>query len=226
MVKFNIEDFFSKRFENESTNILLEKPAYFSATMMEDYVYQLMSYSLENYISYLAEHPNKTEITSRDITQLSNIDDCTTNMCRIMLENDNHGLSLTDIATKLHGDDNFKDNAVALTKYGENQVKTACQMGLTVFKNDLWYLTGIGYVMNNLSEKVQAKYYAINLLRDSFYSKIILSLHKKDTNLRDYMSILSESTQKRRSSRCQKVLSYYLTQCQVENISLNNLSFK
>lgn len=185
-----------------------------------------MSYSLEDYISYLAEHPNKTEITSRDITQLSNIDDCTTNLCRIMLENDNRGLSLTDIATKLHGDDNFKDNAVALTKYGENQVKTACQMGLTVFKNDLWYLTGIGYVMNNLSEKVQAKYYAINLLRDSFYSKIILSLHQKDTNLRDYMSILSESTQKRRSSSCQKVLSFYLTQCQVENISLNNLSFK
>ena len=226
MVTFNIEDFFSKRFEKESTNILLEKPTYFSATMMEDYVYQLMSYSLEDYISYLSEHPNKTEIISRDITQLSNFDDCTTNMCGIMLENDNQGLSLTDIATKLHGDDNFKDNAVALTKYGEDQVNTACQMGLTVFKNDLWYLTGIGYVMNNLPEKVQSRYYAINLLRDSFYSKIILSLHKKDTNLRDYMSILSESTQKRRSSSCQKVLAFYLTQCQVENISLNNLSFK
>lgn len=226
MVTFNIEDFFSKRFENESTNILLEKPAYFSATMMEDYVYQLMSYSLDDYISYIAEHPNKTEITSRDITQLSNIDDCTTNMCRIMLENDNRGLTLTDIATKLHGDDNFKDNTVALTKYGENQVKTACQMGLTVFKNDLWYLTGIGYIINNLPEKVQAKYYAINLLRDSFYSKIILSLQEKDTNLRDFMSILSESTQKRRSSSCQKVLAFYIKQCQVENISLNNLSFK
>lgn len=226
MVTFNIEDFFSKRFEKESTNILLEKPTYFSATMMEDYVYQLMSYSLEDYISYLSEHPNKTEITSRDITQLSNFDDCTTNMCGIMLENDNQGLSLTDIATKLHGDDNFKDNAVALTKYGEDQVNTACQMGLTVFKNDLWYLTGIGYVMNNLPEKVQSRYYAINLIGDSFYSEIILSLHKKDTNLRDYMSILSESTQKRRSSSCQKVLAFYLTQCQVENISLNNLSFK
>ena len=226
MVTFNIEDFFSKRFEKESTNILLEKPTYFSATMMEDYVYQLMSYSLEDYISYLSEHPNKTEIISRDITQLSNFDDCTTNMCGIMLENDNQGLSLTDIATKLHGDDNFKDNAVALTKYGEDQVNTACQMGLTVFKNDLWYLTGIGYVMNNLPEKVQSRYYAINLIGDSFYSEIILSLHKKDTNLRDYMSILSESTQKRRSSSCQKVLAFYLTQCQVENISLNNLSFK
>ena len=226
MVKFNIEDFFSKRFENESTNILLEKPAYFSATMMEDYVYQLMSYSLEDYISYLSEHPNKTEITSRDITQLSNFDDCTTNMCGIMLENDNQGLSLTDIATKLHGDDNFKDNAVALTKYGENHVKTACQMGLTVLKNDLWYLTSIGYVINNLPENVQTKYYAINLLRDSFYSKIILSLYEKDTNLRDFMSILSESTQKRRSSSCQKVLAFYIRQSQIENVSLNNLSFK
>lgn len=226
MVTFNIEDFFSKKFEKESTNILLENPAYFSAIMMEEYVYQLMSYSLEEYLSYLVDHPNQAEITSRDITQLSNIDDCTTNMCRIMLEYNNQGLSLTKIATNLHSDDNYKDNTVALTKYGENQVKTACQMGLTVFNNDLWFLTGVGYVINNLPEKVRTKYFAINLLRDPFYSKIILSLYEKDTNLRDFMSILSESTQKRRSSSCQKVLAFYMKQCQIENISINNLTFK
>lgn len=226
MVTFNIEDFFSKRFEIESTNILLELPAYFSTAMMENYVHQLMSYSLEDYISYLAEHPNIIEITPRDITQLSNIDDCTTNICRIMLENGNRGLSLTDIATKLHGDDGFKDNAVALTKYGENQVKTACQMGLTVIKKDLWYLTGIGYVINNLPEKIQTKYYAINLLRDSFYSKIILSLYEKDTNLRNFMSILSESTQKRRSSSCQKVLDFFIKQSEIESIQLHKLEIK
>lgn len=193
---------------------------------MEEYVYQLMSYSLEEYLSYLVDHPNQAEITSRDITQLSNIDDCTTNMCRIMLEYNNQGLSLTKIATNLHSDDNYKDNTVALTKYGENQVKTACQMGLTVFNNDLWFLTGVGYVINNLPEKVRTKYFAINLLRDPFYSKIILSLYEKDTNLRDFMSILSESTQKRRSSSCQKVLAFYMKQCQIENISINNLTFK
>lgn len=225
MMIFNIEDFFSKRFEKESTVILLEKPTFFSSTLMEDYVCQLMNYSLEDYVLYLADHPNVIEITSRDITQLSNIEDCTTNMCKIMLEYDNQGLSLTAIATRLHGDDNFKDNAIALTKYGENQVKTACQMGLTVFKKDLWYLTSIGYVINNLPEKVQKKYYAINLLRDTFYSKIILSLYERDTNLRDFMSILSESTQKRRASSCQKVLDFFFKQCSEENIIIHNLKF-
>lgn len=105
MVTFSIEDFFSMTFELESTNILLDKTAFFSASMMEDYVYQLMSYSLNDYLEYLKIHPNQKEITSRNITQLSNIDDCTVNMCRIMAENENKGLTLTDIATKLHSDD-------------------------------------------------------------------------------------------------------------------------
>ena len=143
-----------------------------------------------------------------------------------MAENENEGLTLTEIATKLHNDDTYKDNNVALTKYGENQVKTACQMGLTIFRDDLWYLTGVGFVICNLPEKVQTKYFAINLLRDPFYGKIIPSLIEKDTNLRDFMDSLSESTQKRRSSSCQKVLAFFIKQCQVENIKLNNLIFK
>lgn len=226
MVTFSIEDFFSMTFELESTNILLDKTAFFSASMMEDYVYQLMSYSLNDYLEYLKIHPNQKEITSRNITQLSNIDDCTVNMCRIMAENENKGLTLTDIATKLHSDDTYKDNAVALTKYGENQVKTACQMGLAIFRDDLWYLSGVGKIICNLPENVQTKYFAINLLRDPFYSKIVLSLIEKDTNLRDFMEILSESTQKRKSSSCEKVLAFFIKQCQVENIKLNNLIFK
>lgn len=226
MVTFSIEDFFSKKFEKESTNILLEKPIYFSIAMMEDYMYQLMNYSLEEFLLYMINHPNHTEITPRDITQFSSIDDSTTNMCRIMLENKNKGLTLTEIASNLHNNDKYKDNVVALTKYGENQVKTARQMGLTILINELWYLTGVGYIINNLPEFVRTKYFAINLLRDPFYSKVILSLYEKDTNLRDFMGILSESTQKRRSSNCQKVLAFYIKQCQVENITINNLTFK
>lgn len=226
MVTFSIEDFFSKKFENESTNTLLENPTYFSEAMMEYYVCQLINFNMEEYISYLIDHPNQSEITTRDITQLSSIDDCTSNMCKIMRKNRNKGLTLTEIATELHANDNYKDNAGALTKYGENQVKTACQMGLTIYKEDLWYLTGVGFVINNLPEDVREKYFAINLLRDPFYSKIILSLFEKETNLRAFMGILSESTQKRRSSSCQKVLAFFIKQCQTENITINNITFK
>lgn len=226
MVTFSIEDFFSKKFENESTNILLENPTYFSEAMMEYYVCQLIYFSIEEYISHLIDHPNQSEITTRDITQLSSIDDCTSNMCKIMRKNRNKGLTLIEIATELHANDNYKDNAVALTKYGENQVKTACQMGLTIYKEDLWYLTGVGFVINNLPENVREKYFAINLLRDPFYSKIILSLFEKETNLRDFMGVLSESTQKRRSSSCQKVLAFFIKQCQAENITINTPIFR
>ena len=226
MKTFTIEDFFSKQFETESTNILIDNPSYFSSLMMKEYVNQLMRYDLQAFINYLSEHPIVDEITSRDITQLSSIDDCTINMCKMMYQYGNKGFTLTEIASNLHETDSYKDNQIALTKYGENQVKTASQMGLAVFKNELWFLSGIGFVFRELKEDIQKKYLAINLLRDPFYSKVILSLCKSDTNLRNYMSILSETTQTRRASSCMKVLSFFLNQCELEGIQLYNLISK
>lgn len=225
MKTFTIDDFFSKMFETESTNILLDK-TYFSSSLMEEYVYQLMNFPLEDYISYLQKHPIKEEITPRDITQLSSIKDCTANMCRIMLQNENRGLTLTEIAIYLREDSSYKDNHVALTKYGENQVKTASQMGLVVNRQDHWYLSAVGYIILNLPDDVQTKFYSINLLRDPFYSRVIRSMIEKDTNLKDFMMILSESTQKRRSSSCQKVLDFFIKQSKLEGLKLHILEFK
>lgn len=223
MITFSIEDFFSMKFEIESTNLLLNNKLYFSEDAVEDYIIQIQQYPLNEYIQYLIDHPINDEITSKDITQLSSIDDCTINMCKIVKAAGNPGMSLTELATALHADENYKDNAVALTKYGENQVKTAAQLKLAVYQNDLWYLTAVGYVFCNLEDKVQKKFLAITLLRDPFYSKIILSLIKQDTNLRDFMSILSESTQIRRCSSCMRVLTYFVNQCSKEGILLHNL---
>lgn len=224
MVIVTIENFFSKKFEIESTNILIDNPSYFSSSMMEEYVIQLMKYDLKTYINYLSEHPIKAEITSRDITQLSSIDDCTINVCIIMIQCGNKELTLIEIASKLYGKDSYKNTIVALTKYGKNQVKTACQMRLTILKNDLWFLSGIGSVFGTLTGKTQNKYLSINLLRDSFYSRVILSLCKSDTNLRDFMSFLSESTQKRRASSCMRVITFFLNQCNLEGIQIYNLT--
>ena len=194
--------------------------------MMKEYVNQIMRYDLQSFINYLSKHPLVDEVISRDITQLSNIDDCTINMCKMMLQYGNKGFTLTEIASNLHDTDSYKDNQVALVKYGENQVKTASQMGLAVFKNELWFLSGIGFVFGELEEENQKKYLAINLLRDPFYSKVILSLCKSDTKLRDYMSILSETTQTRRASSCMKVISFFLNQCKFEGVHLYNLISK
>ena len=223
MITFTISDFFSKKFENESTNILLSNKQYFSENAVLDYLTQLQSIPLCDYVSFRVENPINDDIKSRDITQLSSIEDCTTNICKVIRELNNPGLSLTEIAIALHADNNYKDNNVALTKYGENQVKTASQLGLAVYRNELWYLSAVGYVFSNTKDNVQNKFLALNLLRDPFYSNVIVSLIKGDTYLKDFMGILSESTQKRRASSCLRVLNYFFNQCEIEGISLHNL---
>lgn len=223
MTTFTISDFFSKKFENESTSILLDDPLYFSENAVIDYVRQVQKYALKEYIWYLAEHPVLEAILSKDITQLSSIEDCTNNICRIMRENQNPGMSLVEIATALHADNSYKDNTIALTKYGENQVKTAAQLGLAVYRKELWFLSAIGYVFPCIENELQRKYLALTQLRDPFYSKVILSLIEKDTDLKDFMTILSVSTQKRRTSSCLRVLSYFFKQCSIEGVVLHNI---
>lgn len=226
MTTFHIQDFYSKRFESESTYLLLENEQFFSRKTMENYLYQVTNYPLREYIYYITAFPNTNEITSKDITQLSSIEDCTTNMCNMMLLNENCGLTLPQIASGLHADKNYKDNLVALTKYGENQVKTACQLGLTIFHNNLWYLSSIGDVFPLMSDEVKCKYLSISILRDPFYSKVISSMFQQETNLIDFMTILSESTQKRRSSSCMKLIDIFIRQCKAESISIFPITVK
>lgn len=223
MTTYTIQDFFSKKFETESTKLLLNNKLFFSESAVVDYMSQVQKYSLRDYLTYLENNPVAGDITSKDITQLSSIEDCTNNLCDVIKENCNPGMSLIEIASSLHADNNYKDNTVALTKYGENQIKTAVQLGLAVYMNELWYLSAVGCVFCNLEREAQRKYLATTILRDPFYSRVILSLLKQDTKLKDFMTILSESTQKRRTSSCIKVLSFFLEQCSIEGISLHNL---
>lgn len=223
MTTFTIQDFFSRKFENESTIILLSHKSYFSENAVIDYIEQISQYGLPEYLQYLSDNPNHDEISSKDITQLSSIEDCTINMCNVVREIGNPGMSLTEIAVALHADNNYKDNNVALSKYGENQIKTASQLGLATFYDGLWYLTAIGYIFGSLDEMIQRKYLAITILRDPFYSKVILSLLEQDTNIKDYMKVLSESTQYRRTSSCLKVLSFFVEECTIDGISLHKI---
>ena len=218
-MKYTVEDFYSKKFEDESNEILLNERWLFSEKAMEDYVIQITNISISDYISYCESLPSIPNYTSKDITQLSSLYDCTLGMCKALKEVD-HGLSFTEIATKLHDGQYYKYNSGALTKYGENQVKTASQLGLTICIKDLWYLSSIGHIFPNLAGDIQNKYFSICLLRDPFYSRVLCSMYKQETNLPNYMTILSETTQKRRLSSCKQLINFFIQQCNTESISI------
>ena len=115
MKKFKVTDFFSKQFEDESNIVLMSSPAFFSSELMLDYVRQILEHDMSEFISH-AKKINLSEITSKDITQLSSIDDCTINMCRMLKDNENSGLTFQGIATYLHGSELYKFNETALNK--------------------------------------------------------------------------------------------------------------
>lgn len=217
MKKFKVTDFFSKQFEDESNIVLMSSPALFSSELMLDYVRQILEHDMSEFISH-AKKINLSEITSKDITQLSSIDDCTINMCRMLKDNENSGLTFQEIATYLHGSELYKFNETALNKYGENQVKTACQLGLTILQGNKWYLTAIGYIFPLLSKEEQNKLLSVVLLRDPFYNRVLCSLVKEDTSIRGFMSLLSETTIKRRIPSCTKLIDFFVHQCDSEGV--------
>ena len=71
MTTFSVSDFFSKKFENDSTSMLLSDKLYFSESAVIDYVVQIQKIAIKEYIQYLAEHPILDAILSNDLWYLS-----------------------------------------------------------------------------------------------------------------------------------------------------------
>ena len=92
-MKITIDSFFSRCFEEESDKILLDFPQFFSKKVMKEYVELIAGIGLEDYITYAENHSNANSITTKDITQLSSITDCTFDMCSIWGEK-NEGKTL------------------------------------------------------------------------------------------------------------------------------------
>lgn len=224
MKKFTIKDFFSKQFEEESTRVLVDSPSFFSAELMMEYIRQIIKHGLSDFISFAGKEMRFDEIASKDITQLSSIEDSTINMCVKLKENGNSGMDFQEIASLLHGEDDYASTDFALSKYGENQVKTARQLGLTtVYNENKWYLTSIGYVYPDLEIEEQNKLLSIILLRDPFYSRLLCSLCANDTSIRGYMDMLSESTIRRRIPSCLKLIEIFVNQCKKEGLKTYQL---
>ena len=62
-MEYTISDFFSKRFETESTEIFLSSYQYFSKGAVIDYVLQITKISLSEFILYSSNNPIVNEIT-------------------------------------------------------------------------------------------------------------------------------------------------------------------
>ncbi len=145
-------------------------------------------------------------------------------MCENLIAEDNPGFDFVDIGM-LYPQYCKTDKEGALRKYGENQIKTSRQLGLTYEYCGLWYLDCIGYAYPKLNQEQREALLARTILRDPLYGRIVRDLLSGDTNLSNYLAGLKESTILRRGPGIKRILTFALNEAERSDIPLGKLEF-
>lgn len=185
------------------------------------YVKKIIAIPYDEFLYYIISY-DFPQITTEDMTQSSSFSTAEIEMCNLLIENDNPGYDFEGIG-KLFPNYCKSQTAYALRKYGENQVKTSKQLGLTFTYYNSWYLSCFGYVYIQLSQEERNAFIARSILRDNFYGTIVRDLIFRDITINDYLKPLSDSTIHRRSPGILRILRFALNAAKFENIKLHEV---
>ncbi len=189
---------------------------------VKDYINKVLAIPYYEFIEYIKE--NKGVIEDDQLTQSSNFAACSSEMCHVIESQGNLGMRFVDIGQQFPQYIKQK-NETAYRKYGENQVKTAAQLGLAFEYYDYWYLTCVGYVYNELDLQQQEALLARTVLRIPLYQDLLLRLFKGDVFLTDYMQQLAPSTKGRRAGSIMRLLGLCLNECKREGLRYHDLYY-
>lgn len=214
-----ISIFFSKSYENQLNERILDDIDYVVDVYgVLNYVANVINVPYADFLEYIRKHPSKTPIQSANITQSSCFAACETEMIEVFLSEDNKGLDFINIGK--HFTKYVRSNKdAAFRKYGENQVKTAAQLGLAYEYFKHWYLNSVGYVYNELGQEDRMSLLARNILREPLYAMMLCDIQHHDIDIISYMDCLdSEETKARRYENVKFLLEICLNECKKEGI--------
>lgn len=219
-----VEIFFSHAFEEMWNEKILDDKLFVVPTnRILDYLLNVISIPYSEYLYFLIDY-NLPTLSQSDITQFSSFNACEIEMCENLVSENNPGFDFVDIGM-LFPQYCKTDKVGALKKYGENQIKTSRQLGLTYEYCGLWYLDCIGYGYPELNKEQRRALLARTILRDPLYGRIIRDLLNADTNLSKYLVGLKDSTILRRGPGIIKILDIALKEAERNGISLGKCEF-
>lgn len=219
-----IEIFFSRAFEEMwNEKILDDKLFVVPINRILEYLLNVISIPYSEYLYFLIDL-DLPILSKADITQFSSFSACEIEMCENLIMEDNPGFDFIDIGM-LFPQYCKTDKEGALKKYGENQIKTSRQLGLTYEYCGLWYLDCIGYGYPKLNQEQRQALLARTILRDPLYGRIIRDLLNDDTNLAKYFVGLKDSTILRRGPGIMKILDIATREAKRNDISLGKCEF-
>jgi len=197
MNKEIITRFFSKTLENKYNDEMLNRGYIFPIEEIQKYINELCNISINEYIDYICSMTNVEQVTPRNIFQFSSFEDCTTNLCCVLLDNGDNGYRFDDVGRMLLNDG--KERKIgAYRKYGENATKTAAELGLVQLIENYSFLSCIGYVYPSLSDETKNLLNSRLILRSPFFVNLVRAAKNEEYDIHWLLMALGESTQKRR----------------------------
>lgn len=185
-----------------------------------DYIKSIISIPYEDFLYFLISW-DFPKIGPGDITQSSSFSAAEIEMCEVLIAEGNPGLDFLSIG-KLFPQYCKSQSDWALRKYGENQVKTSKQLGLTFCYFNNWYLNCFGYVYPELSDLDKNSFIARIILRDPLYGAIMKALIYRDITFNEFLIGLSGSTISRRLPGIKRILHYAIREAKNNGITLGN----
>lgn len=200
-----LDIFFTKNFENSVNSQMLNYDFVFPIQQVKEYVEKINSTPVIDYLSYIEQNSMVCSLSSRDVFQFSNIEDSTRNLCKLVRAENDPGLKHIAVGKILLNDGKLR-NDVAYTKYGENHAKFAEDLGIMHSLESVFFLSCLGQILNDLDEVSFKKLLTRLILRLRIVQKLYLDSLKGKVNLRECLSVLSETTFIRRSSNVKTIL--------------------
>jgi len=200
-----INHFFSRSYENKINKDILYYE--FPHDEVLEYVNAVSSEPVDRLLAYIKGITDKEIIQSSDVFQFSNFNDATTSFCEKVEAVDNPGLSHLEVG-KLLLDDGKERKDAAYIKYGENHAKLAKELGLSFEVCNIYYLSGVGYIYNELDDRQKKVLLDRLILRSTLIRRMFQASGNGNVDLRQFLYMLADSTYVRRKSNIKRVLSY------------------
>lgn len=212
--------FFSKSLEAEINEKMLYYAYSFEYEKVNEYIKGLIDIPLEDFISFVLENYKVPYLEASDVLQYSSFDDCTVNICKVFKEAGDKGFTALE-AGKLLENDGIERKDGAYLKYGENHSKAAVQLGLLNCLSNKFFLSCLGYVINDIDITEQRKIITRLILRNKLVQRLLYKAIKNGHSDYNYETgFLSSSTSLRRKSNVRKVIEYL---CSTDEIDLSGL---
>lgn len=198
-MSMDINEFYLKVQEDSINKHYIESGASRDTSGVKDYVEELVSLPFDAFLCHIKETTELPFVLSSDVPQFSSIDAATHKICSLLAQQPPIGFSFEEIGKILQP--GHTDVVYANKKYGENHVKTAESLGLTLSYNRKYFLSAIGYIFPSLSKYQQDQLISRTVLRNSLvYNVLHKVLNGQTVSIIDEISFLSESTAKRRKN--------------------------